>query len=442
MKKRIIGCTVLAVIMAFFIYVCFAGLTVGSFNIPPKLGLYTEDGGIRRGLDLDGGASITFEPVLDDEYDGDINADVSSVVEVMRKRLTNLGYTEGNVFRTGEMGITVEIPGISSPEDAIDVLGQTAELAFVTSDNEVVLTGKDIVSASAGYDSHDSSFMVIMKISPEAVERFSEATLRMSKMPINQNYIAIVLDETEIARPYVKNQINDTECVITTTSQEEAVEYAAVISAGALPFSLEAIEQRSIGPTLGDGALESSLIAALIGIIAVIILMVTLYRLPGVVSAVALVFYVSIVCLVCAVFRINLSLPGIAGVILSIGMAVDANVIIFERIKEELFAGKSTAGAVNAGFDKALLAIIDSNITTVIAAIVLMIFGKGTIQGFAVTLLIGVICSMLTAVFVTKYLLRSLVVFGVKNPVLYGLSRKKAELRRLASIRNGGTENE
>ncbi len=442
MKKRIIGCCVLAAIMTLFIYVCFAGLTVGSFNIPPKLGLYTDGAGIRRGLDLDGGASITFEPVIDDSYEGDVDADLSSVVEVMRKRLTNLGYTEANVYRTGDIGVTVEIPGISSPEDAIDVLGQTAELSFITSDGEIVLTGKDIVSASAGYDSQDNSFLVMMKISSAAVDRFSEATLRMSTQPSNKNYIAIVLDETEIARPYVKTQINDTECVITTSTQEQAVEYAAVISAGALPFSLEAIEQRSIGPTLGDGALESSLIAALLGIIVVIVLMITLYRLPGVVSGVALVFYVSIVGLVCAVFKINLSLPGIAGVILSIGMAVDANVIIFERIKEELVAGKSTAGAVASGFDKALLAIIDSNITTVIAAVVLMIFGKGTIQGFAVTLLIGVICSMFTAVVVTKYLLRSLVVFGVKNPVLYGLSRKKAALRSLAAKTNGGNENE
>ena len=428
--------------MTFFIYVCFAGISIGSFNIPPKLGLYTDGGGIRRGLDLDGGASITFEPVLDESYDGDIDADIDSVVEVMRKRLTNLGYTEGNVFRAGDIGITVEIPGISSPEDAIDVLGQTAELSFVTSDGEIVLTGKDIISASAGYDSQEGSFLVMMKISPDAVERFSEATLRMSQQPVNKNFIAIVLDETEIARPYVKNQINSSECVITTSTQEQAVEYAAVIAAGALPFSLDAIEQRSIGPTLGDGALESSLIAAFLGLVAVIILMIVLYRPPGVVSAVALVFYVSIVCLVCAIFQINLSLPGIAGVILSIGMAVDANVIIFERIKEELFAGKSTAGAVSSGFDKALLAIIDSNITTVIAAVVLMIFGKGTIQGFAVTLLIGVLCSMFTAIFVTKYLLRSLVVFGVKNPVLYGLSRKKAALRNLAAKVNGGVENE
>lgn len=437
MTKRIVGCCILAVIMALFIYVCFAGISIGSFKIPPKLGLYSDEGGIRRGLDLDGGASITFEPDIDGDYSGNLDSDINVVVEVMRKRLTNLGYTEGNVYRTGTQGITVEIPGISSPEDAIDVLGQTANLAFITSDGEVVLTGKDIVSATAGYDSQENRFVVLMKISSDAVSRFSEATKRMSQETGDKNYIAIMLDDAQIARPYVENQITSTDCIITTNTQDQAKEYAAVISAGALPFALEAIEQRSIGPTLGDGALESSLIAALFGLIAVVVLMIILYRLPGVVSAVALVFYVSIVCLICALFRINLSLPGIAGIILSIGMAVDANVIIFERIKEELMAGKSTSGAVSSGFDKALLAIIDSNITTVIAAVVLMIFGKGTIQGFAVTLLIGVLCSMFTAVIITKYLLRSLVVFGVRNPVLYGLSKKKAELR-LADSKNGG----
>lgn len=438
MKKRIIGCCILAAVMALFLYVCFAGVSIGSFKIPPKLGLYSDEGGIRRGLDLDGGASITFVPAVDDSYNGNLDSDVNIVVEVMRKRLTNLGYTEGNVYRTGSNGITVEIPGISSPEDAIDVLGQTANLSFVTSDGQVVLTGKDIVSATAGYNSQTGQFVVMLKISNESVSRFSDATLRMSQLSADKNFIAIVLDETEIARPYVENQINSSECIITTATQEQATEYAAVISAGALPFALDAIEQRSIGPTLGDGALESSLIAALLGLVIVVVLMIILYRIPGIVSAVALVFYVSIVCLICALFRINLSLPGIAGIILSIGMAVDANVIIFERIKEELFAGKSTSGSVSSGFDKALLAIIDSNITTVIAAVVLMIFGKGTIQGFAVTLLIGVLCSMFTAVVVTKYLLNSLVVFGVKDPVLYGLSKKKAELRRLAANKNGG----
>lgn len=438
MTKRIVGCVLLAAIMGALIYFCFAGISIGSFVIPPKLGLYTKEGGIRRGLDLDGGALVTFEPIIDGEYEGDLDANLNTVVEIMRKRLTNLGYTEGNVYRTGTQGITVEIPGISSPEDAIDVLGQTANLSFVTSDGEIVLTGKDIVSATPGYLSQTNQFVVMMKISSDAVSRFSEATKRMAGLNSDQNYIAILLDDAQIAKPYVENQITSEECIITTNTQEQATEYAAVIAAGALPFALDAIEQRSIGPTLGDGALESSLTAAFIGLLAVIALMIILYRLPGVISAVALVFYVSIVCFICALFRINLSLPGIAGIILSIGMAVDANVIIFERIKEELAAGKSTSGAVSSGFDKALLAIIDSNITTAIAAVVLLIFGKGTIQGFAITLLIGVLCSMFTAVIVTKYLLRSLVVFGVRDPVLYGLSRKKAELRQLAANKNGG----
>jgi len=442
MKKRIVGCLIFLAVIAVFIYTCFAGINIGSFKIPPKLGLYDDEGGIRRGLDLDGGASITFTPDTDEVYNGNLDSDIDIVVEVMRKRLTNLGYTEANVYRAGTRNITVEIPGISSPEDAIDVLGQTANLSFVDSDGTVVLTGKDVVSAEAGYDSERAQYIVLLEISDDAVTRFSEATLRMSQKTGDDNYIAINLDDAEIFKPYVEEQITSSDCIITTQSKEQALEYAAVISAGALPFALEAIEQRTIGPTLGDGALESSLLAALIGTALVIVLMIVLYRLPGVVSAIALIFYVSLVAIICAVFRVNLSLPGIAGVILSIGMAVDANVIIFERIKEELSVGKSVAAAVRSGFDKALIAIIDSNITTVIAAVVLLIFGKGTIQGFAVTLLIGVICSMFTAVVVTKFFLRSLVTFGVRNPVLYGLSGKKlAERKEAESKMKGGKAN-
>lgn len=437
MKKRIIGCSLIFLVIVMLIYVAIAGISIGNFKLPPKLGLYNDELGIRRGLDLDGGASITFAPTIPEDYSGDVDKGIDNVVEVMRKRLTNLGYTEANVFRAGEVNVTVEIPGISSPEEAIDILGQTAKLQFVDSDGIVVLTGENIVSAQSGYDGQDRRFVVYLEISEDSVDDFTEATKRMIKKPYGQNYIAITLDDAVIAQPIVETVITSSTCVITTMSQEEAVEYAAVISAGALPFALEVFEQRTIGPTLGDGALESSLIAAGLGIVLIVILMIMLYRLPGIVASVSLILYVALVGVILAVFQVNLSLPGIAGIILSIGMAVDANVIIFERIKEELYSGKSVAGSVRSGFDRALIAIIDSNITTVIAAIVLLIFGKGTIQGFAVTLLIGVICSMLTAVIVTKYLLRSLVIFGIRHPWLYGLSKKKA-----AKILEGGADNE
>ncbi len=424
MKKRIIGCSVIMLILAMLLYVAIAGVSIGSFKIPPKLGLYTDELGIRRGLDLDGGASITFQPVIPEDYSGDINSGIDNVVEVMRKRLTNLGYTEANVFRAGEVNVTVEIPGISGPEEAIEILGQTAQLSFVDSDGVVVLTGENILSAQAGYDG--KRFVVYLEIDEDSVEAFKAATERMIKKKYGENYIAINLDDATIAKPFVETVIDSSTCVITTQTQEEAVEYAAVISAGALPFALDVFEQRTIGPTLGDGALESSLLAAGIGIVLIVLLMLVIYRLPGLVASVALLFYVALVGVVLAVFQVNLSLPGIAGIILSIGMAVDANVIIFERIKEELSAGKSVAASVRSGFDRALIAIVDSNITTVIASVVLLIFGKGTIQGFAVTLLIGVLCSMLTAVIITKYLLRSIVVFGVRNTWLYGLKKQKA----------------
>ena len=233
MKKRIIGCSVIMLLLAILVYVAIAGISIGSFKIPPKLGLYTDELGIRRGLDLDGGASITFQPVIPEDYSGDIDNGINNVVEVMRKRLTNLGYTEANVFRSGDFNVTVEIPGISGPEEAIEILGQTAQLAFVDSDGVVVITGENIVSAQAGYDG--KKFLVHLEISEDSVEDFKAATERMMKKPYGQNYISINLDDATIAKPFVETVINSSSCVITTNSQEEAIEYAAVISLTVTP---------------------------------------------------------------------------------------------------------------------------------------------------------------------------------------------------------------
>jgi len=204
---------------------------------------------------------------------------------------------------------------------------------------------------------------------------------------------------------------------------------AALINSGNLPFSIKDVELSSIGPTLGEEALSTSLIAAGIGIILILLLMLFVYRLPGLVADIALLAYMAIVVYIMTFFRINLSLAGIAGIILSVGMAVDANVIIFERIKEELALGKTIKTSVDSGFNRAFIAIIDSNITTIIAAVVLYIFGTGTIQGFAVTLAIGTIVSMFTAIFITKYLLKLVVTLKIKNLFWYGLKRKAKEVQ-------------
>ena len=287
MKKRIVGCSLLVLIIAAMI--CFAvfGASIGNFKVPEKLGLFSDDGGIKRGLDLDGGASITFRPVLDESYSGNIGEDTSMVIEVMRKRLTNLGYTEANVYKIGDDKIGVEIPGISNADDAINVLGKTAQLRFIDSNGDVVLEGKDIISATAGMDSSSvnssTAYVVSLKLSNDAVSKFAEATKKMAALASSdKNYISIYLDDAEIAKPRVTSEINSAECQISNLSYNDAMEYSALISAGRLPFALEASDYSSIGPTLGAGALENSVLAAGIGLLIIALLMILIYRLPGV----------------------------------------------------------------------------------------------------------------------------------------------------------------
>lgn len=236
------------------------------------------------------------------------------------------------------------------------------------------------------------------------------------------NYIAIVLDNQVISSPRVSSTIDDDSCVIEGNfTEDSARQLANLIGSGALPFSLKQVELRAVGPQLGANALSSSLKAALIGIVLVAIFMILVYKLPGFISVIALGFYIVIEAIVLGLLKVNLSLPGIAGIILSIGMAVDANVVIFERIKEEIRNGKTVKSAIDSGFKRAFTAILDSNVTTLIAAGVLFLFGSGTIVGFATTLGLGVIISMFTALTVTHFLLNRMVDFKIKNPKVYGV---------------------
>ena len=230
-----------------------------------------------------------------------------------------------------------------------------------------------------------------------------------------------MLDDQAISSPQVNEEINSDSCVISGgfTDASQTSELAALINSGNLPFSIKDVELRSIGPTLGERALETSLFAAGIGILLVLVFMLIAYRLMGFMADLALVAYIGIVVFIMSYFRINLSLPGIAGIILSVGMAVDANVIIFARIREELALGKTIKASMELGFNRAFIAIIDANITTMIAAVVLYYFGTGTVQGFAVTLGIGTLVSMFTAIIVTKFLLRQMVNLNLRNPKLY-----------------------
>lgn len=286
---------------------------------------------------------------------------------------------------------------------------------------EEILTGEDVKRANSQLITPEGvalpQHVVAIEITDAAAKRFADATTQY-----RGKAIAILLDDEFITTPPMVTQpIYSTQFTIEGNfDQAYAEELAALIQDGQLPFKLNAVQQRTAGPTLGETALETSLTAALIGLILVFLFMILYYRLPGLVASIALVLYVDLCCLIYAGIRLNLSLPGIAGVILSIGMAVDANVIIFERIKEEFKLGKTLKASLDAGFKRALVSIIDSNLTTLIVAVVLYFFGSGPIKGFAITLGVGIVVSMFTAIFVTKFLLKAMLDLKIKNKFLYG----------------------
>lgn len=429
MTKSIVSFLLVIAIIVLLCFTAVNGFAIGNFKIPSVL---DEENGIRRGLDLVGGSIITFEAQIEEGTSAeDADRLMDSAEAMLRERLTSFGYTEANLYRAGDRRITVEIPSISDPEEAIKQLGPTAQLQFTDADGNVVLDGSDVKKAEAKYGVVDSTNMaknyVAITLKTEAVDKFAQATKQAAANAAqNKNYIAIVMDNEAISTPsvdskYASEGIVSEEVVISgSMDAEEAGRLANLISIGQLPVTLKDVELRAVGPQLGEKALESSLFAGMIGLILVAVFMVIIYRLPGLISVVALMFYIALECVILAVLRVNLSLPGIAGIILSIGMAVDANVIIFERIKEELRNGKTLRSAVDAGYKRAFTAILDSNVTTLIAAAVLWIFGTGTLVGFAKTLGLGIIISMFTALTVTHFLLNRMMDFKIKNIKVYG----------------------
>ncbi len=431
MKKGILWFVAVIVVITLIVFTSIRGLNLGVVEIPSA----TE--GIRLGLDLAGGAAITFEAYAEDG--GIPSADDMEVTKsIFIERLDKEGYTEATVQKVGDDRITVEIPSITDPEQAIELLGKPAVLEFRDADDNVILTGADIKDASAQYgqvsETGFSQHHIVLRFSDTARNLFTEATKKAAAAAAeNKNYIAIYLDGEILSVPFVdasyaSTGINSEEAIITlgnansasATGGEEAKTLANLIKSGALPVTLKEIELRSVGPTLGEKALETSLFAGLIGLILVMLFMIIIYRMSGVVASISLAFYASLMLVIMALLGVNLSLPGIAGIILSIGMAVDANVVIYERIKEELRLGKTLKASIDAGFKRAFTAILDSNITTLIAAIVLFSFGMGTIRGFAVTLGLGVIVSMFTVLVVSRFLLYRLVDMKIKSNKAYG----------------------
>ena len=434
MKKGILSFTASVLVIVLLGLIVGFGFDLGFVSVPA---ITDTENGVRLGLDLVGGSIITYEAMVEGEMSAEeLDTNMAAVEGMLRSRLDQLELYEATLYRVGDRRITVEIPSITNPEEAVQKLGSTAKLEFKDSDGNVIIEGKDVAKSEPAYGAVDSTQIpqnyVKLTLTSEAASVFTEATKEAaSKAEDGNNYIDIQLDGESVSKPYVSSEYSSTgitggEVVITGNfTSEDASWLASVIAAGQLPFALRQVELRSVGPQLGMKALETSIMAGAIGIALVVVFMIVVYRLPGFVSSIALLVYVEIVLLILSVMRINLSLTGIAGIILSIGMAVDANVVIFERIKEELKMGKTIKASIDAGFHRAFSAILDSNITTFIAAIVLYFYGTGTITGFALTLGIGIIVSMFTALTVTRFLLNRMVDFRISNIALYGVSKKE-----------------
>ena len=429
MKKSVISFIAVMLVIVLLGLCAVMGFTVAGRTIIPAVN--DTEHGIRLGLDLVGGSRIVYEAELPEGYDtGNLSSDMETAQSMIRQRLTNKGFTEATVALSGDNRISVEIPQITNPEEAVQTLGSTAQLVFIDADGKEWLTGTDIKRATAMYGQPTGAELtdehyVQIEFTDEGTQKFSEATASIAarKNTDGMNFLAIVMDDQAISTPMVENQLTQSTCVISggNFTAESAKELADLINVGQMPFSLKQVELRSVGPQLGANALQTSLLAGAIGIVLVCLFMLIVYRIPGLVACLALGFYIVIEAVVFGLIRVNLSLPGIAGIILSIGMAVDANVIIFERIKEELRAGKTVKSAIDSGFKRAFTAILDSNITTLIAAAVLFWMGTGTIVGFATTLGLGVIISMFTALTVTHFLLNRMVDFHVRSPKAYGV---------------------
>lgn len=373
---------------------------------------------IKLGLDLAGGVSITYQAVKEDPT----AEEMSDTIYKLQQRVQTYS-TEAEVYQEGNNRINIDIPGVSDANAILEELGKPGSLSFMDEAGNVILTGDQVASAKEGIyndQSGQKQYVVMLTFTEEGSKAFAEATAaNIGKR------IAIVYDGKLYSNPVVNSAITGGQCEIQgMSSYEEAKDLAATIRIGSLSLELEELRSNVVGAKLGQEAISTSLKAAAVGFGIVVIFMIAVYLLPGLAASLALCLYVGLMLVLLSLFNITLTLPGIAGIILSIGMAVDANVIIFTRIKEEIGAGKTVKSAIQAGFHKALSAIIDGNITTLIAAAVLYWRGSGTVKGFAATLALGIILSMFTALFVTKTILNAFFTLGLQDPKFYGSKKE------------------
>ncbi|MCI6121055.1 protein translocase subunit SecD [Bariatricus sp. SGI.161] len=398
---------VLVVLLGFTVLVGFGETGTGAMK------------NIKLGLDLKGGVSITYQ-VKDDNP---TEEEMSDTIYKLQKRVEQYS-TEVSVYQEGDDRINVEIPGVTDANAILDELGKPGSLEFQTQDGETVITGSDVKTASAQSGQDDmgnKEYSVELDLTDEGAEKFAEATeANVGKQ------ISIIYDGEVISSPRVNEAITGGQAYITGNfTYEEADNLASTIRIGGLKLELEELRSNVVGAQLGEQAISTSVKAGAIGLAIVFIFMIFVYYLPGLAAGLALIIYTELVLLILNAFNITLTLPGIAGIILGIGMAVDANVIIFARVREEMTRGKSVKNSLKTGFQKAMSAIVDGNVTTLIAAAVLWLKGSGTVKGFAQTLAIGIIVSMFTALVITRMIVYAFYAVGLRNEKLYYRPKKE-----------------
>lgn len=381
---------------------------------------------IPLGLDLAGGVSITYQAKGETPSAEEMN----DTIYKLQKRVE--GYsTEAQVYPQGDDRINIEIPGVTDANTILEELGKPGSLSFQDMSGNELLSGTDIKTAEAkAYKDNlnNTDYEVALTLTDEGAEKFAEATAANIG-----SRIAIVYDGETISAPTVQTAITNGNAAITNMeSYESAEQLASTIRIGSLKVELEEIQSKVVGAQLGADAIRTSLLAGIIGFALVVIFMIIMYRLPGVAAGIALTSYVGITLGLLNAFEITLTLPGIAGIILGIGMAVDANVIIFARIREEIGAGKSVKGAIKTGFQKALSAILDGNITTLIAAIILSLKGSGSVKGFAHTLALSIVVSMFTALVITRLVMNAFYALGLQDAKLYGIQKERKTINFLS----------
>ena len=420
------------VMAVLIILILIAGWYVTIFGAGSKVDPIKDH--MKLGLDLQGGVYVVLEADTD-ATGAELTSLMNQTQAVIEKRVNEMGLTNPVVSIEGEKRIRVELPGVDDAESAIKSIGTTAQLTFITADGNVILTGDNVKDASTALNQKGAGYVVTMEFDSTGSSLFEAATQSIvngekadEKLGLPANCIAIILDNEIISYPGVSSVITGGKCQIEGNfTQEEATNLAALIRGGALPVNLEEVQTNIVGPTLGMDSLTQSIIAAVIGAVLVLLLMLIVYRIMGLAADIALMVYILAYLWIIVAFGNVLTLPGIAGMILSVGMAGDANVIIFSRIKEEVVKGKTIRVATAQGYKRALGTVVDSQVTTLIAGVALYEFGSGDVRGFALTLMIGIIISIITATIVTNVYLQLMAesrIFGTKK--MFGIKNAPA----------------